>query len=103
MRVVKSRYKIDYNIAIDQEPIKQKWNGLAQHIATVILVSTDTIVLTLFSKLEDVSVYAVYNIVVSGIKSLVTSFTNGMQALLGNMYVKRNLNYLNTHLHLLNG
>lgn len=94
MRVVKSRYKIDYNIAIDQEPIKQKWNGLAQHIATVILVSTDTIVLTLFSKLEDVSVYAVYNIVVSGIKSLVTSFTNGMQALLGNMYVKKEFELL---------
>lgn len=94
MKVVKSRYKIDYNIVIDEEPIKQKWNGLAQHIATVILVSTDTIVLTLFSKLEDVSVYAVYNIVVSGIKSLVTAFTNGMQALLGNMYVKKEFELL---------
>lgn len=94
MSVVKHRYKIDHDVILDEEPIKQKWNGLAQHIATVILVSTDTIVLTLFSKLEDVSIYAVYNIVVSGIKSLVTAFTNGMQALLGNMYVKKEFELL---------
>ena len=89
MCVVKHRYKLNRKIILDEEPIKQKWNGLAQHIATVVLVSTDTMVLTLFSKLEDVSIYAVYNIIVSGIKSIVTAFTNGMQALLGNMYAKK--------------
>lgn len=92
--VVKYRYKIDRKIVLDEEPIKQKWNGLAQHIATVVLVSTDTMVLTLFSTLENVSIYAVYNIVVSGIKSIVTAFTNGMQALLGNMYVKKEFELL---------
>lgn len=86
---VNRHYDIDKKIILKEEPIKQKWNGLAQHIATVVLVSTDTIVLTLFSSLENVSIYAVYNIVENGMKSLIAAFSNGMQALLGNMYAKK--------------
>lgn len=86
--VAKKRYNIDYKISFVGEPIKQKWNGLAQHIATVILGNTDTVVLTLFSTLENVSVYAVYHLVVNGVKQIIVSATNGMQAMLGNMLAK---------------
>lgn len=83
--IAKKRYNIDHKISFVGEPIKQKWNGLAQHIATVILGNTDTVVLTLFSTLENVSVYAVYHLVVNGVKQIIVSATNGMQAMLGNM------------------
>lgn len=86
--IAKKRYKIDHRIKFIGEPIKQKWNGLAQHIATVILGNTDTVVLTLFSTLENVSVYAVYHLVVNGVKQIIVSVTNGMQAMLGNMLAK---------------
>lgn len=86
--VAKKRYTLDRNIVLTDEPIKQKWNGLAQHIAAVVLGNTDTVVLTLFSTLENVSIYAVYNLVVNGIKQVILSLTNGMQAMIGNMIAK---------------
>ncbi len=86
--IAKKRYNINHKISFTGEPIKQKWNGLAQHIASVILGNTDTVVLTLFSTLENVSVYAVYHLVVNGVKQIIVSATNGMQAMLGNMLAK---------------
>lgn len=93
--VAKKKYKIDHKIHFTEEPIKQKWNGLAQHIATVVLGNTDTVVLTFLSTLENVSVYAVYHLVVNGVKQLVVSMTNGMQAMLGNMLAKNETDELN--------
>ncbi len=94
--IAKRRYKISRNIQLTEEPIKQKWNGLAQHIATVVLGNTDTVVLTLLSTLENVSIYAVYHLVVNGIKQIVVSMTNGMQAMLGNMLAKNETEELNS-------
>lgn len=86
--IAKRRYKIDRSVEITEEPIKQKWNGLYQHIATVMLENTDTLVLTVFSTLENVSVYAVYHLVVNGLKTVVVSVTNGMRAMLGNIMAR---------------
>ena len=85
---VKRHYRIDKRIVLTEEPIKQKWNGLAQHFASVILNNTDTVVLTLFSTLYSVSVYNVYNLIVTGMRQIVYSFTRGVQALFGNMLAK---------------
>ena len=85
---VRKHYKLDKKIQITEEPIKQKWNGIAQHIAYVVLENTPTVVLTFLSTLANVSVYNVYYLVVSGIKGVITSAVSGMQSLLGNMYAK---------------
>jgi len=85
---VKKNYKIDYKMKLDGEPIKQKWNGLSQHIAAVVLGNTDTVVLTLCSTLANVSIYNVYFTVVNGVKQLVMSATTGIQAMFGNMLAK---------------
>lgn len=82
---VSRKYDIDYTVHFDGEPIKQKWNGLAQHITAVILESTDVVVLTSFSSLSNVSIYSAYHMVVYGIKTLMTSATNGIEAYLGNV------------------
>lgn len=87
---VKIKYNnIDVKKKITYEPIKQKWNGFAQHIASVVLNNTDTVVLTLFASLNDVSVYAVYNLVISGAKQLFTSVLQGIQPILGEYWAKR--------------
>lgn len=86
---VKKHYSIDYKIRYDIEPIKQKWNGLAQHIAYVVLNNTDTIVLTVFGSFSDVSIYSAYHLVVYGIKTLFTSMMNGIEAYLGNLWAKQ--------------
>ncbi len=86
---VDKHYSIDRKIKYAEEPIKQKWNGIAQHIAAVVLDGTDTVVLSIFSTLSNVSVYSVYNMVVYGVKRLFTSMTNGMQSLLGELWAKK--------------
>lgn len=86
--IARRKYSIDRKVSYTEEPIQQKWNGLAQHIASVILGNTDVVVLTLFSTLENVSIYSVYYLVVNGVKQIVVSLTNGTQALLGNMLAR---------------
>lgn len=92
---VRKKYYIDRKIKYQDEPIKQKWNGVAQHVATVVLNSTDTIVLTIFSTLTDVSIYNVYYLVVNGLNNMIVSLTSGFQSLIGNMLSKNEEKLLN--------
>lgn len=91
---VNNHYAINWKIKYTQEPIKQKWNGVAQHVASVVLDGTDTIVLTVFSTLSNVSIYSVYFLVVKGVKTLFLSITNGIQALIGELWAKQELEQL---------
>lgn len=68
--------------------IKQKWDGLVQHIASVVHTNTDVVVLTLFSTLDEVSVYAVYFLAVKGVKMIAESFISGVDASFGDMLAK---------------
>lgn len=89
MLYVRYHYSIDNKVKYDFEPISQKWNGLAQHVAAVVLDNTDIIILTCFSTLENVSIYSVYFMVVRGVKQLFLSMTSGIQALLGELWAKQ--------------
>lgn len=86
---INKHYRLNRKIKYKGEPIAQKWNGIAQHVAAVVLDSTDNIVLTVFSTLENVSIYSVYHLVVFGINELVGSLTNGVQALLGELWARQ--------------
>ena len=81
-------YKINKKIEFIGEPIRQKWNGFAQHVSAVIVDNTDIIVLTILSTLENVSIYSVYHMVVASMKNLIMSLTHGIQALFGNMLAR---------------
>lgn len=85
MFYVKSKYNIDKKIKYTEEPIKQKWNGFAQHLSSVVMDNTDVMILTIFAKLSDVSIYYVYHLVVFGMRQLLTSLTVGIQSMIGNM------------------
>ena len=86
---VRRHYPIRWDIRFEGEPIRQKWNGIAQHLASVVLHSTDNIVLTLFSDLKNVSIYSVYHLVLNGMNSLVLSFTQSASAYFGNLLANR--------------
>lgn len=92
---VNKHYKIDRKIKYKEEPIHQKWNGLTQHIAAVVLDGTDNIVLSVFSTLANVSIYSAYHLVIFGVKTLFLSLTNGMHALIGELWAKQELEQLN--------
>lgn len=85
---VNRKYKINRRMKYEGEPIKQKWNGFAQHLSYVVLEDTDTIVLTFFSTLSNVSIYSVYNGVIYGVKQLIQAVTKGTQSLMGDMIAR---------------
>lgn len=91
---VHKNYNLSRNIDCKLEPLKQKWNGIAQHIASVVLDSSGTIILTIFGSLSLVSVFSVYNIIVQGVKSLVLSLLPGIQPLIGKLLAQRALDRL---------
>lgn len=88
---IKRYYALDRQIHYDVEPIKQKWNGVAQHIAAVILSCSDSIVLTTFSTLVNVSIYTVYYLPMSGARLMIMSMISGIEALIGNLWAKQDL------------
>lgn len=85
---VRRHYSINHKISIKEEPIKQKWNGFAQHLASTVMDNTDVILLTTFSSLQNVSIYYVYNLVTFGMRQMVSSLTVGVQSLFGNYIAK---------------
>ena len=85
---VKRHNDIDRKVQYTEEPIPQKWNGIAQHVAYFVLENTDIILLTLFASFREVSVYSVYFMVISGIRSIFTSITYSIQPKLGELQVR---------------
>lgn len=85
---IRRNYSIDRKCKFTVDPVEQKWNGVAQHIAAIVLDSTDVAVLSIFATMSDVSVYSVYLLVVSGIKNLILSCCSGIGSLFGELWAK---------------
>lgn len=92
---VKKKYNISLKEANKSYKLEQKWDGLAQHIASVIHNNTDVVILTIFSSVREVSVYSVYLLVITGVKRLIQSFTGGIDASFGDMIAKNEIETLN--------
>lgn len=92
---VKKKYNINLKNVNDTYKIKQKWDGLAQHLAYVVHSNTDVVILTIFSNTTEVSVYSVYLLIVNGVKNLVQAFTGGVDASFGDMIAKGEKKSLN--------
>ncbi len=85
MVYVHRHYDINKRIELVGEPIKQKWNGFSQHFAAVICQNIDVAVLTLFSAIENVSIYSVYYNVTYGVEQIIMTAATGVESLFGNM------------------
>lgn len=91
---VRKHYSINHKIVYTEEPIKQKWNGFAQHLAAVVCGEIDVVLLTFFSTYQSVSIYSIYLLVVSGINKLVMTAVSGLESFWGNMLAKKEYSLL---------
>lgn len=73
--------KSDYAIA-------NRWDGFAQNLAHFVNLNTDIVVITLFLSLADVSVYTVYLLPITALRSIISSMTNSYQSALGKYYAQ---------------
>jgi len=85
---VRRHYRINGKIEVREEPIKQKWNGFSQHFAAVVCKNVDVVALSIFSTLENVSVYSVYYLVTNGVEQLIMTAATGLEPLFGNMLAR---------------
>ena len=81
-------YKLDRKAEPRKEILKQRWDGLAQHIAFFIHKNTDIAVLTVLTNVKEVSVYSVYNLAVAGCAKVVNTFSSSLEPAFGNMIAK---------------
>lgn len=99
---VRKCYPIDRKAKPDEESIKQRWDGLGHHIAFFFHTNTDVAILTVFSKLSvtfelaEVSVYAVYSSVVTGVEKLATMLHQSVEAAFGDILARGEKDVLRT-------
>ncbi len=83
------KYKLDRKAKPDNTALKQRWDAFAQSLAFFIHSNSSVIVLTCFANTMEVSVYTVYNYVISNIRVVMSTFVNGFGAAFGNMMAKK--------------
>ena len=93
---IRKNYKVDYDIELDHDPLPQKWSGMGQHIAHTINTSSDIVILSIFSTLQDVSIYSVYKMVINAIYIVIQSFSTSLQSYFGNFLGNEEYEELNT-------
>ena len=86
---VTRKYRLDTACRPDSSLIPQKSAAAFHSIANIIHGNTDVVVLTLFTDAKIISVYAVYHLVVSKIKSILQIMTEGMEGAFGNIWAKK--------------
>lgn len=85
---VSKNYSINKKEKPRNEILKQRWDGLAQHIAFFIHKNTDVAVLTVLANIKEVSVYSVYNLAIAGCAKVVNIFSSSLEPAFGNMIAK---------------
>lgn len=82
-----------FSLTNDCEPLETEGKSrkavAAHSVANIIHDNVDLVTLTFFVDAKMISVYTVYNTIVSKIKMLLRVFTSGMEAAFGDMWVKR--------------
>lgn len=84
---VNKKFDIKKRSVYDHNVIPQKWNGMAQHFATIVLENSPTIILTILCPLTSVAIYALYHMVTNGLKMAFISVFQSFLPFLGSVVV----------------
>ena len=85
---VSTKYHLDKKAVPDSIALSQKNDVMASSLANIIHQNTDIVVLTLFCDIKLVSVYTVYNLVMTALKKIQDIFTAGVESIFGDMWAK---------------
>lgn len=93
--IIKKQYNIEKNVKIDEDLIKDRWQGFGINVAAFIHYNTDITILTIFTNLKIVSIYSVYSLVTCGLRQLILAISSGIAPSLGQAYHKTDKKELN--------
>lgn len=87
---VKTNYHfICYDVEPDYGAMDKRWSALYLQIVQTVQNASPAVMTTIFSSLKMVSVYSVYNMVMSGINGVMSVFSTGVSAGFGELIVKK--------------
>ena len=92
---ISRKYKINNEIKPKENLLSQRHDALAQQIAVFVTNNTDVMVLTIFADLKAVSVYSVYNMVISALYLFECNLVDSCEAPLGINIAKKQQDKLN--------
>lgn len=95
---VHRKYKLERHCEPDNSALSMRKDTMAHSIANIVHDNTDMIVLTIFCNVKIVSVYTVYNLVLSALKRMQRVFTSGTEAVYGDMWVKKEYDKIRVNL-----
>lgn len=78
---------IDYKVKPNKKAMDKRWSALYLQILGAVQSGAPTILATVFTSLLSVSVYSIFNMVLSGINSIIGVFTSGSSASFGDIIV----------------
>ena len=85
---VKKNYRLDKKAKEDEELLKSRWDGFSINMAAFIHTNTDILLLSLFTDMTTVSVYSVYALVGSGLRTILNFLSYGIKPTIGQLYAK---------------
>lgn len=88
---MKVNYKfIRFNVEPDYSAMDKRWSALYLQIVQTVQNASPAVLTTIFSSLKMVSVYSIYNMVMSGINGLMGIFSTGISAGFGELLATNN-------------
>jgi len=85
----KIKYKyLDFSVEPDYSSLDKRKGALYFQIIGVVQIGSPVIIATIFLTLNDVSIYAVYYVVVGGISAILSIFTSGISAGFGDLITR---------------
>lgn len=82
------KYKIHKVEKSQIRQIPQRWDAFTHEVASFANDNTDTMILTVFSNMLEVSVYTVYHYVIVNLKKIISSFVASFGSAFGDMYAR---------------
>lgn len=92
---VRKHYKyLDFSVSPNIKALDKRWDALYLQILGAVHRGAPLVLATVFFSLTQVSIYSVYNIVFTGLNSLLGIFTNGLSASFGDVIARGELKTL---------
>ncbi|MCL1922674.1 MAG: polysaccharide biosynthesis C-terminal domain-containing protein [Propionibacteriaceae bacterium] len=92
------KYKLQKSVEVDLAVIDQRWAHFGAQFASFVSMNSGLIILSAFVNLYEISVFAIYNLVMSGIFGFFLPLTRGIDAAFGNMIAKNEHSLLKKNL-----
>lgn len=87
---VKKHYTyLNYNEVPDNKALDKRWNALYLQVLGVFQSGIPVVLATIFTDLKMVSVYVIFNLVITGVNAILSVFMSGISSSFGDLIVRK--------------